>query len=167
MRVLSIALLLTTMATACRIEPNPTPEILNVDSVARAQLRATMEAYRDARLRNDADAIASFYAAESRLSQPGEADLVGGAQVQDAMRDFHARGGAITHLVVDRDDLHVRDSLAFELGTFEERTRMGGEERDVHGRYMIRWRRGPDSRWVIDRFLLNHMPPDTATERDP
>jgi uncharacterized protein (TIGR02246 family) len=164
---LTLLLPAAVLLPACRIEPNPRPETFNVDSAARADIRATMAAYRDALLDNDARAIAAFYTAEARRLEPDAPDLVGGSEIRDAMQQFFNAGGTITDVVTESEDIHVDGPVAFELGTFEERHRTGdGTESTTRGRYMIRWRRGAEARWRIDHLLLNHLPAEPAVAAD-
>lgn len=159
-------LLSTVLLSACRLEPNPRPATLNVDSAARADIRATMDAYREAMLQNDARAIAAFYTADARLHEPDAPDIAGNTAIRDAMQHFFAQGNRITDVRVDSETVDVDGPVAWEMGTYEERIRAAsGDDHVVRGRYMIRWRRGEEARWRIDRFMVNHLPPldrDTA-----
>lgn len=164
-RAAAIAVLtpLVLLCSACRVERNPVPETLNVDSASRADIRATLQAYRLARIAGDANLAASFFAPDARLYQPGAAEVRGSDAVEGAMAGFFAEGGVVTEVALHSEDLHVDGPLAFEFGTYEERFRLGeAGERSVRGHYAIRWRRAPEARWWIERFLLNGHPPDTT-----
>jgi uncharacterized protein (TIGR02246 family) len=157
------------LLSACRIEPNPRPEPLNVDSAARADIGAAMAAYRQALLQRDARAIASFYTADARFSHPDVPHRTGTGEIRQALEQFFAAGGAVTDVRVDSEELDIDGATAYELGAWEERAALpDGAERVVNGRYMIRWRRGAEARWRIDRFLLASAParpplsPDSA-----
>jgi uncharacterized protein (TIGR02246 family) len=153
------------LLAACRIEPNPVAEVVPADSVARADIRATQESWRSALLANDPDAVASFYAPDARVYEPAAGDIIGASGVESAVERFLGKGGVVTGATVEPEEIHVDGPLAFELGTFENRFRIGDEpEATVRGRYMIRWRRGPEARWLIDRLLLNHYPSPAATD---
>ena len=154
---------LVLLLSACRIEPNPRPQVLNVDSAARADIRGTMAAYREALLSNDARAIAAFYTADARLSEPAAPDRVGGREIHDDLAHFFAEGGRITDVVVESEEIHVDGPVAWELGTYREQFRTpAGADASVRGPYVIRWRRGEEARWRIDRFLLKQTPSDSA-----
>jgi ketosteroid isomerase-like protein len=150
---------------ACRVERNPIPEVLNVDSAARVDIRATMAAYRAALLENDARAVASHFTADAEVYEPGAGDVIGSGAVFESFDGFFGNGGAITDLELESESIHVDGGVAFELGRFAETSRTADAEQTVRGRYMIRWRRGEEARWRIDRFLMNHYPQDTAVAR--
>jgi uncharacterized protein (TIGR02246 family) len=161
---LGMLLPLMLVLAACRVDRNPVAETVNPDSASKVVIRATMEAYRAALLSNNPRAIAAFYAPDGRLYEPGAPDVVGFSEVRSAMSDVFDSGRVLTDVTVEAEDIHVDGPVAFEIGTFEERFRTRGEEEEMvrRGRYMIRWRRGAEAQWRIDRFLRNHLPSDSA-----
>jgi ketosteroid isomerase-like protein len=160
----ALLLPLVMLMPACRVGHNPRTDLAHADSAAAADIRATMSAYQDALLRGDARRIGTFFTPDARLSEPGVEDVVGPPGIQAYLRSFFDGGGSVTALTVDPEEIHVDGGVAFELGTFEERSRTGSEaEQTVRGRYVIRWQRGTEATWRIARFLLNHVAlPDTA-----
>jgi ketosteroid isomerase-like protein len=121
-----------------------------------------MDAYTAALLLNDPDVLAPFFTADARLSEPGMEDVEGAAAIRGFMASLADAGIRVTDVGVDTDAVHVAGVNAFEFGSFVESYRDGqGVEQTVRGRYAIHWRRGPEARWRIRRFLLNHLPGDT------
>jgi ketosteroid isomerase-like protein len=162
----ALAMLLPLMLSlaACRVERNPVAQTVNPDSASKVIIKATMEAYQAALLANNPRAIAAFYAPDGRLYEPDAPDIVGFSEVRSAMSDAFDSGRVLTGVTLEAEDIHVDGPVAFEMGTFEERFRTGsGEEEMVRrGRYVIRWRRGAEAQWRIERFLRNHLPADSA-----
>jgi ketosteroid isomerase-like protein len=162
---LGMLLPLVLSLAACRVERNPVAQTVNPDSASKVVIRATMVAYQAALLANNPRAIAAFYAPDGRLYEPDAPDIVGLSEVRSAMSDAFDSGRVLTDVTLEAEDIHVDGPVAFEMGTFEERFRTGngGEEMVRRGRYVIRWRRGAEAQWRIDRFLRNHLPADSAT----
>jgi uncharacterized protein (TIGR02246 family) len=160
----SALLLPLLLLAACRLEPNPRPTTLNVDSAARADIRSTMDGYREALLQNDARAVAAFFTVDARVHEPDAPDIVGSTGIREALQHFFAQGNRITDITIESESIDVDGPLAWDIGTYEESFRAAaGEDVTIRGRYVIRWRRGEEARWRIDRFMVNHLPPgDTA-----
>jgi ketosteroid isomerase-like protein len=161
---LGMLLPLVLSLAACRVERNPVAQTVNPDSASKAIIKATMEAYQAALLANNPRAIAAFYAPDGRLYEPDSPDIVGFSEVRSAMSNALDSGRVLTGVTLEAEDIHVDGPVAFELGTFEERFRTGDEEEEMvrRGRYVIRWRRGAEAQWRIERFLRNHLPADSA-----
>jgi ketosteroid isomerase-like protein len=156
---LLLLLLSLLLLSGCRVGNNPRVDLMDVDSAAAVDIRSTMLAYQDALVRGEARRIAPFFTADARLSAPGSADVVGATEIQTFRRSLLDSAGTLTRFSSETGELHVDGPVAFELGTFEESYTAGnGEEQVVRGRYAIRWQRGPEARWRIARFMLNHLP---------
>jgi ketosteroid isomerase-like protein len=161
-----LLLLLATSLPACRVGHNPR-ELLVADSAAVVDIAQARRGYQDALLGGDPRRIGPFLTADTRLSGPDAPDIVGTAGVLTDRREFLDAGGSVTAISLDTEELHVDGGVAFELGTFEERRALpDGAEQTIHGRYLLRWQRGPEARWQISRFLFNLLPatasPDTT-----
>jgi ketosteroid isomerase-like protein len=161
---LGMLLPLVLSLAACRVERNPVAQTVNPDSASKVIIRTTMDAYQAALLANNPRAIAAFYAPDGRLYEPDAPDVVGFSEVRSAMSDALDSGRVLTAVTLEAEDIHVDGPVAFEMGTFEERFRTGGGEDEMvrRGRYAIRWRRGAEAQWRIERFLRNHLPTDSA-----
>jgi ketosteroid isomerase-like protein len=159
-----LLLCLPLMLSACRVGSVPRPEAASPDSAARVDITRTMAGYERALLARNTQAAASYFMPDARLLEQGADDVVGVRAIRSAMDDFFSAGGVVTGLSLESEDIHVDGRIAFELGSFERRFRMGNSaEETIRGRYMIRWERGPEARWRIARFLLNHYPSDSAS----
>jgi ketosteroid isomerase-like protein len=160
------ALLVLVLLAGCEVERTPRAVTLDADSAARADIRASLDSYQDALLAGDAARAATFFAADSRMYRSTEPDLVGASAVRDGLRGY-LRSRTITSLAIDRGSIELaRSGSAWELGTWSESFRTnGGPEQTVHSRYVIRWRRGPEATWLIDTFMVNPYPPDSAATR--
>jgi ketosteroid isomerase-like protein len=144
---------------ACHVGQNPRPDLVDPDSAARADIRATLDAYTTARLENDPDLLAPFFTSDARLSEPGLNDVDGAAAIRASMASLFERGVRVTGVGMNTEVVHLAGIDAFEFGAHVETvTDAAGVERTVRGRYVIHWRRGPEARWRIRRFLLNHLP---------
>lgn len=165
-RARSILLVMTVPLAACEIARTPQPAVIDADSVARVEIRTALDDYHDALLAGDAAGAASFFTSDSRLYRPDSPDVIGAAAVRDAMNVL-LDSASITAIALERDRIDVvRSGGAWELGAYAETFRVaGGLEQTTRVRYMIRWRRGPEGRWVIDTFMVNHYPPDSAATR--
>lgn len=166
----TLPLLAALAGSACHVGSNPRPELVHADTAAAMDIRATSAVYQDALVRADPRRIGPLLTPDALVSESGAADVVGPAAVQAGLREFFEIGGRITRLDMETQELHVDGSVAFEFGTFEAGYAVvEGEEQVMRGRHVIRWERGPEARWRISRFLVNHLPPpepgDTASGR--
>ena len=152
---------------ACHVGQNPRPEVLNPDSAAQADIRGTMDALQAALLQRNDAIIPEFFTGDASLSEPGMGEVAGARGIRDAWRSYFSdEGGRLTNASIATDVLHIDGPDAFEFGTFS-RTYGPGEAADsathtVRGGYSVHWQRGPEARWRIRRFLLNHLPADEA-----
>lgn len=157
---LSLAVVST---AACHVGQNPRPEVLDPDSAAQADIRGTMDALQEAFLQGNAAIIPEFFTGNAHLSDPGAGDVDGARGIRDALRAYFGDDGArLVDASIATDILHIDGPDAFEFGTFS-RTYGPGEAADstmhtVRGGYSVHWQRGPEARWRIRRFLVNHLP---------
>lgn len=154
-----LLLALSVLLGGCRVERTPRPESIDVDAIARDVIRATFESYRQALLTGDARRAAAAFMPDARLSEPHAPDVVGPRAIAERLDGFFERGEFLD-LDVDRDTIDIAGGVAYDLGTYEETVRAEGDEQTVRGRYVIRWRRGAEARWRIDRFLRSPYPTD-------
>jgi uncharacterized protein (TIGR02246 family) len=158
LRAASISLTGLVLA-ACHVGQNPRPEVIDPDSASRADIRATLDAYTAALTAGNAHRIAAFFTPDARLAEPGMDDIEGANAIHAVKRSFYASGAVITDVEVNSEVVHVDGPDAFEFGSYSESVRIGGSaEQTVRGRYAIQWRRGPEARWRIRLFLINHLP---------
>lgn len=152
---------------ACRIEPVQRAARVDPRELAREEISAALDDYRDALLRGDAAAIAATFTDDGQLYMPDTPDIVGSDAIRTALGEIFTSYTA-TDLLLEREQIDIADDVAFEIGRYEESLRAAADSAtlELRGRYAIRWRRGPDERWRIERMLTNYYPPaDTAATR--
>lgn len=84
---------------------------------------------------------------------------------REAIRQGFAQTAAafdLSNYAPQYDLVAVHGDHAYVLGSFDEvlRPRAGGAGMRVQGRLVVFWRREPDSRWRIIRFLTGRSAPD-------
>ena len=63
-------------------------------------------------------------------------------------------GGRVLALDIRPDEMFVHGDAAYEIGEYDETVQMAGEEpMTLRNFYALRWERGADGVWRIDRFL--------------
>ena len=149
---------------ACRVEEVPRTGQPDPAEIAREEIALTRNAYRQALLAGDADAIAEVFTRDATLADPDAPDVVGAEGIEQAMRQFFTHG-RITDLLLEPDPLDVAGGVAFELGRFEQTLEVPEQPPALRrGRYAIRWVRVPDGAWRIGRMLSNLYPPDPPAD---
>jgi uncharacterized protein (TIGR02246 family) len=150
---------------ACRIEEVPRTGPNDPDDLAREEIDRTREAYRQALLKGDADAITGVFTRDATLAEPDAPDIVGSDAIEAAMRTLFAHA-TITDVLLEPDPLDVATGgIALELGRFEQTLQVPEQPAATRrGRYAIRWLRGPDEAWRIQRMLYNLYPAEPAAD---
>lgn len=117
------------------------------------ELTRRIRGYERALLGGDPAEVKGFWTPDARVLLPG-LDLSGEA-VAAFVDDFYAAGATVISVEFHTGDLFVHEGAAYELGRYEETARMGpdAEPLSVDGNYFLRWERGEDGVWRIDRFV--------------
>jgi len=158
----AVALAAIIVVGGCRIERTPRAGLPDPAGVARTQITAMLDNYEQALLSGESRRIASFFAPAARLYLPDTPDIFGRGEVDAAFAGLLA-DTAIVQLDMRSEDIDVVAEVAYQIGTFTQTLRTkDGDERAVAGRFVIRWVRGPETRWLIERMLVNHYPRDSA-----
>lgn len=147
--------------SACRIERTPRAGLTDSAAVAREQIENELLGYEAALEQNDPLRAASYFTGEAQLQPPLEPDIVGRAAITAAMRDRFAEQ-RVTGIEMRSDGIDVAGRIAHQFGTFRQDVDENGTTRTETGRFVIRWRRTAESKWQIERLLINHYPPDPA-----
>lgn len=148
-RILTLAGLAGAILSVACAEPADGP----VDtSAAEAGVDASLAAYRDALLAGDAETAVSYATADIRLQEPGM--RIGRDELTEFLTGLFEAGVKVLEFDVRRDDLFVHDGAAYEVGEYDEtvRTADGGEQ-TVRGNFFIRWERGGEGVWRMDRVV--------------
>jgi uncharacterized protein (TIGR02246 family) len=151
---------------ACRVQEVPRTGRVDPAEVAREEIGATRNAYRQALLDGNADAVAEVFTRDATLAEPDAPDVVGSTAIEAALRRLFAHA-VVTDLLMEPDRLDIGASgVAWEFGRFEETMQPAQQPpATLSGRYAIRWVRGSNGDWRIDQMLNNRYPADTSATR--
>ena len=75
-----------------------------------------------------------------------------GDQVGDYFREFFETGRVLS-FDIEAFDQFVHADVAYELGQYDETVEVEGEEATVQNYYFLRWEKGADGMWRIDRLV--------------
>lgn len=119
---------------------------------ASAETTARLDAYRDVILAADVERVLDFWTADARVLEPG-IDL-GPQELESFIRAFFETGEAMA-LEIERLDFWLHGDVAYDIGRYEETVRMGADQEPmtVRNHYFMRWEKGSDGLWRIDRFV--------------
>ncbi len=122
------------------------------DSIAIA---AASRAFSEAYVRGDTARIRSLYAVDAVLLPPGR-ELRGRDRIARYFAPS-ARRVNVSH-AMESSELRLAGDVAIDVGIWRNTWRIGDEpEQSAQGRYLVVWRRGPDSRWRIE-YDMWHRP---------
>ncbi|HEX6307561.1 MAG TPA: nuclear transport factor 2 family protein [Longimicrobiales bacterium] len=162
MRRATTALLLLATLTACRIERTPRAGLADPTGVARAEINAMLLGFREAMLAGDARRVAAFFTAGARLYLPDTPDIRSRGDIDGAYAAAFD-SARIVDIEVQSDDIDVLAEIAYQIGSFRQRLIRNDTTEERAGRFVIRWVRGPETTWQIERMLVNQYPVDSAT----
>ncbi len=114
--------------------------------------------YADRLSHGDTEAMASFYAPDSRLMIAGADDIVGQAAVRAAIRaTFGQRTRPVDTRLTPRE-VTGYDGVIYDRGDYIETLAAQGQPRsavDVYGRYFAVWAQQADGSWKIARLMFS------------
>jgi ketosteroid isomerase-like protein len=158
----AFVMLALVVAVSCRIEPTPGVDADDPANVARAEIELTLRNYQEFVIAGDARRAAALFTPGAHLYLPDAPAITGRGAIDSTMADQFARESVID-MAIDFDAIDVGTGAAHQFGTMHQRIRDAeGEERQIDGRFAIRWLRAADSAWRIDRLLVNHAPAEPA-----
>jgi ketosteroid isomerase-like protein len=136
-----------TLAACANPEPPATPP---VDPAAvEVEVAAAMTAFREAMLANDVDAVVGAYTEDAALSEP---DMnVSGEELRATLRQIMSTA-TIEAFEARAMERFVHGDVVYERGEYDEAGTMGGQPFSVQGFYFIRWEKGADGVWRMDRL---------------
>lgn len=143
---------LSTLATGLVIAacaPGDDAYVADTDAV-RQELTARMAAYKEAIMSGDAERSLDFWASDARVLEPG-VDM-SREQFGEFVRDFFATGRVVS-LDIEAYDQFVHGAAAYEVGEYDETMEVQGDQQTLRNYYFLRWERGDDGEWRIDRFV--------------
>lgn len=131
------------------------------DAEVRAELAAVADAFSQAYMAGDVDAIAALYTEDAVLIPHGAREIRG----MEAVRDFWAprEGVTIAHHKITSTRVEVFGDIATDFGTYVARGTEGDEAwGPSYGNYLIVWKRGADGRWRMQLDMWNGRPAPNA-----
>ena len=121
------------------------------DSAAvRQELTDRMAAYGEAVMSGEAEQALGFWTPGGRVLEPGLD--VSGDELPDFFRELFSTA-QLTSFDIEAYDQFVHGDAAYELGEYDETVEIEGEQQTVHGYYFLRWEKGTDGVWRIDRAV--------------
>lgn len=117
----------------------------------RQELDARISAFIDVLLAGNAEQALTFFTADARLLEPGM-DL-SGDPLRQFYTDFFGGGGRVTSAELVPYDTFVHAAAAYQVGWYDEVVEVEGEQMTIQNYFFMRWERGNDGTWLIDRFV--------------
>lgn len=145
----ALLIIATVVSSGCAAEET---DPARADGEVRQELLQRIEEYERALLGDDPMAVKAFWTEDARVFVPG-ISLEGDAMAA-FVDEFYEGGGRVLSVDFQPREVFVHGEAAYELGRLEETARFGGGEPEtVRENYFLRWRRGTDGSWRIDRFF--------------
>lgn len=142
------------LVAACQAPPPEMTdaEIAQIEAETTRAISDRWTAFWETTQAGDFDGWADFWTSDIRMLQPG-VDVSGSAWF-DFGRDFFASGMEFLTLDIEPFDVFVHGDVAYQVGRFDETaTLASGEPVEWHEYFFVRWERGTDGVWRMDRFL--------------
>lgn len=117
----------------------------------RQELDARMSAFIDALLAGNAEQALTFFTADARVLQPGM-DL-SGDPLRQFYTDFFGGGGRVASVELVPYDTFAHGDAAYQVGWYDEVVEVEGEQMTIQNHFFVRWERGDDGVWRMDRFV--------------
>ncbi len=127
-------------------ESDPTADTAAV----RQELTDRMAAYKEALMSGDAEQALGFWTPDGRVLEPGQ-DL-SGDELHEFLREFFNTGRVIS-VDIEAYDQFVHGDVAYDVGEYDEIVEVEGEQQTIQGYYFLRWEKGTDGVWRIDRVV--------------
>lgn len=142
-----LVLALAALVAGCA---SPAPEPVD-EAAEREALAAAMQGFGEAAVAGDMDAAAAFMTEDFELREPGmNLDRAGWREMVD---DVLASGGGIESFETRTEDYFLHGDVAYEVGEYDENVVMGGARQTIEGYYFVRWEKGADAVWRMDRLV--------------
>lgn len=129
---------------------SPAPEPVD-EAAEREALAAAMEGFGEAVVAGDMDAAAAFMTEDFELREPGmNLDKAGWREMVNGVL---ASGGGVESFETRTEDHFLHGDVAYEVGEYDETVVMGGARQNIEGYYFVRWEKGGDGVWRMDRLV--------------
>jgi ketosteroid isomerase-like protein len=157
------AIAVLVLVAACQTAPPEMTEaeIAQAESETRQAIAERWAGYKAAELAGDVEEYWSFWTPTARLYYPSMT-LVGD-DLYAFVSDFWGSGGKILAFEIESFEVFVHEDVAYEIGQYGESIQFpDGTLEEYRGNVSVRWVKGDDGSWRIDRFLTG--PVADATE---
>lgn len=135
------------LAAACA---SPAPEPVDAEA-EEAALNAAMESFGQAAVAGDMDAAAAFMTDDFELREPGmNLDKAGWREMVAGVQES---GGGVEFFETRTEDYFLHGDVAYEVGEYDEAVVMDGARQVIEGYYFVRWEKGADGVWRMDRLV--------------
>ena len=119
-------------------------------AAVRQELTDRWAAYKEAIMSGEAEQALGFWTPDGRVLEPG-LDLSGN-ELRDFYREFFSTGQVIS-FDIQAYDQFVHGDVAYEVGEYDETLEVEGEQQTIQGYFFLRWEKGTDGVWRIDRVV--------------
>lgn len=145
-----LALAIVAMIGACDVQRRDQVRP-NHDELVRGAVDSSLAGFFGAAKTGNVDGMLAYLTADALLLEPGT--RAGREEFGRAAREAFGPDGGITSIVLRRDDLFVHRDVAYDIGEYDEGLRTVAGAVSYQGNYFIRWERGKDGTWRIDRLV--------------
>ena len=127
------------------------------NDAVRAELAAVAEAFSQAYMAGDAEAIVSLYTEDAVLIPHNDREVYGLGAIEGFWQP--REGVTIEHHKITSAEVEVFGDVATDYGTYVARGTANGEAwGPSHGNYLIVWKRGTDGQWRMQLDMWNGRP---------
>ena len=155
----SAVLVFAMLLTACRVERTERPPLADPGSVARADIDNTLLDFAAALAERDARRATTFFTPDAVLVLGGRAAHNGRVEIAGGLEEGLLQDSASLHWSSEIIDL--AGGFAWQTGTFQRAA--ADSVPPAHGRFVIRWQRGPEATWRMQHVMMTRFAPDTTT----
>ncbi len=119
-------------------------------AAVRQELTDRLAAFGASLVLGETEQVLAFWTPDSRLLEPGM-DL-SHDELGEFLRDLFSTGGVVS-VDFEAYDQFVHGEVAYEVGQYDETVEVEGEQQMIQGYYFVRWEKGTDAVWRIDRVV--------------
>jgi ketosteroid isomerase-like protein len=153
MRRLLLAVLASAIIAGCRAGPTPSA----TDAATRDSIRATLAAYMTVARTVDAAGMASFFAPNGVLFEPGIHPLVSPDSIKSFLSSFP--GVKVDSATAVPDTIELYGKTALLWGSYFERLAFPGQPvSEQDGKFVVQWTQDSTGRWLIQRYYRIPLP---------
>jgi uncharacterized protein (TIGR02246 family) len=130
-----------------------------VATADQAEIQALFDRLMAADNRSDVEAVLECYAKDAVLLPPGGASVQGVENIRPRYEGLFA--ASRLEVRMDVESIEVKNGLAFSRGFTRGRTvpRDGAPPREIHDRYLMVLRQGPEGAWKIAALMWGPVAP--------